>query len=181
MRRVRGEPAPPLKADGYPVEHPAHCNGERAHLTVCLVQPHALPEVLRPQLLDGGREIGQRLKYPGGEWAAREDHQHDEGDQRQAPQDPACCATAACSFRAQATVHERSSTILSAVLSGCELCEEPRKVQVHQIRKLAKLGQPGADQPPWAALMARKRRKPLIVCQPCHEIIHGRQFAANTA
>jgi hypothetical protein len=63
----------------------------------------------------------------------------------------------------------------------CELCEEPKKVQVHQIRKLAQLGQPGTTQPPWAALMARKRRKTLIVCQSCHDTIHDRQPTAHTA
>lgn len=54
----------------------------------------------------------------------------------------------------------------------CELCEQPAKVVVHQIRKLANLGKPGTDQPPWAELMARKRRKTLIVCHPCHDLIH---------
>jgi hypothetical protein len=62
----------------------------------------------------------------------------------------------------------------------CELCEQPAKVQVHQIRKLAQLDQLGADQPPWAALMARMRRKTLVVCHPCHETIH-RQPAATAA
>jgi group II intron reverse transcriptase/maturase len=63
----------------------------------------------------------------------------------------------------------------------CELCEEPSKVQVHQIRKLAQLDKLGADQPAWAALMARKRRKTLVVCRPCHETIHDRQPAVTAA
>jgi hypothetical protein len=48
----------------------------------------------------------------------------------------------------------------------CELCEEPGKVQVHQVRKLAQLEPAGADQPMWKAVMARKRRKTLVVCHP---------------
>ncbi|WP_371812634.1 hypothetical protein [Saccharopolyspora sp. ASAGF58] len=40
---------------------------------------------------------------------------------------------------------------------------------------------PGTGQPAWAALMARKRRKTLVVCHPCHETIHHSQPAANTA
>ena len=55
----------------------------------------------------------------------------------------------------------------------CELCEEPGKVQVHQIRKLAQLGQPGPGQPAWANLMASMLRKTLVVCHPCHEAIHA--------
>jgi len=63
----------------------------------------------------------------------------------------------------------------------CELCEQPGKVQVHQIRKLAQLDQLGADQPTWAALMARKRRKTLVVCRPCHDTIHNRQPTTTAA
>jgi group II intron reverse transcriptase/maturase len=55
----------------------------------------------------------------------------------------------------------------------CELCEQDGTVAVHQIVKLARLGTPGPDQPAWAGLMARKRRKTLVVCQPCHETIHA--------
>ena len=64
---------------------------------------------------------------------------------------------------------------------GCELCQEPGKVQVHQIRELAQVDQPGADQPAWARVMARKRRKTLVVCHPCHDTIHNRQPTATAA
>jgi hypothetical protein len=59
----------------------------------------------------------------------------------------------------------------------CELCEHGATVAVHQITKLAQLGTPGPSQPAWAALMARKRRKTLVVCQPCHEVIHATPVA----
>jgi group II intron reverse transcriptase/maturase len=55
----------------------------------------------------------------------------------------------------------------------CELCGQNGTVAVHQVAKLTRLGTPGPGQPAWAALMARKRRKTLIVCQPCHEVIHA--------
>ena len=55
----------------------------------------------------------------------------------------------------------------------CELCEQHATVAVHQVAKLARLGTPGPGQPAWAALMVRKRRKTLVVCQPCHEAIHA--------
>jgi group II intron reverse transcriptase/maturase len=59
----------------------------------------------------------------------------------------------------------------------CELCEQNGTVAVHQIARLAELGRPGSGQPAWAALMARMRRKTLIVCATCHEYIHANPIA----
>jgi group II intron reverse transcriptase/maturase len=59
----------------------------------------------------------------------------------------------------------------------CELCEHGATVAVHHVAKLASLGKPGPGQPAWAALMARMRRKTLIVCAPCHEYIHASPIA----
>jgi hypothetical protein len=39
------------------------------------------------------------------------------------------------------------------------------------------LGKPGPGQPAWAALMARMRRKTLVVCAGCHEHIHAEPVA----
>ena len=55
----------------------------------------------------------------------------------------------------------------------CELCEHGTTVAVHQVVRLADLGTPGPSQPAWAALMARMRRKTLIVCTGCHDHIHA--------
>jgi hypothetical protein len=63
----------------------------------------------------------------------------------------------------------------------CELCQEPGTVQVHQVRKLAQLDKPGADQPSWATVMIRKRRKTLVVCHSCHDSIHNQQPTAPAA
>jgi group II intron reverse transcriptase/maturase len=59
----------------------------------------------------------------------------------------------------------------------CEICgQEDPGAGVHQVRKLADLARPGQSQPAWASLMARMRRKTLIVCAACHDAIHaGRQ------
>ncbi|WP_308117161.1 reverse transcriptase/maturase family protein [Streptomyces guryensis] len=54
----------------------------------------------------------------------------------------------------------------------CELCEQGATVAVHQVAKLADLGTSGPEQPAWAGLMVRMRRKTLIVCTGCHEHIH---------
>jgi group II intron reverse transcriptase/maturase len=55
----------------------------------------------------------------------------------------------------------------------CELCETGTTVAVHQVTGLRELGKPGPGQPAWAALMARMRRKTLIICAPCHDWIHA--------
>jgi len=55
----------------------------------------------------------------------------------------------------------------------CELCEQGATVAVHHAARLADLGQAGPGQPAWAALMAAKRRKTLIVCATCHDYIHA--------
>jgi group II intron reverse transcriptase/maturase len=59
----------------------------------------------------------------------------------------------------------------------CELCEHGATVAVHQVTALASLGRPGPGQPAWAALMARMRRKTLIVCASCHDWIHANPVA----
>jgi group II intron reverse transcriptase/maturase len=59
----------------------------------------------------------------------------------------------------------------------CELCEHGATVTVHQVARLAHLGEPGPGQPAWAALMARMRRKTLIVCADCHDHIHANPVA----
>jgi group II intron reverse transcriptase/maturase len=59
----------------------------------------------------------------------------------------------------------------------CELCETGTTVAVHQVTGLKTLGKPGPGQPAWAALMARMRRKTLIVCAPCHDWIHANPVA----
>jgi group II intron reverse transcriptase/maturase len=59
----------------------------------------------------------------------------------------------------------------------CELCETGTTVAVHQVTSLKELGKPGPGQPAWAALMARMRRKTLIVCAACHEHAHANPVA----
>jgi hypothetical protein len=72
--------------------------------------------------------------------------------------------------------------LINGLLKGrCELCGQPDEVQVHQIRKLADLGQPGTpEQPEWARIMAERRRKTLVVCTRCHADIHHRRPTAST-
>jgi len=69
--------------------------------------------------------------------------------------------------------HPRKELIHRLLTRRCELCGDPGKTVVHQVRKLANLGPAGPNQPAWAALMASKRRKTLVVCTACHEAIHA--------
>jgi len=61
----------------------------------------------------------------------------------------------------------------------CEICQQPGEVEVHHIRKLADLGQPGPLEPLWARAMANRRRTTLVVCASCHGHIHTGQPAAS--
>ncbi len=69
--------------------------------------------------------------------------------------------------------HPRKELIHRLLTQRCELCGDPGKVLVHQVRKLSSLGQPGSGQPSWAVLMATKRRKTLVVCAACHDVAHA--------
>ena len=62
----------------------------------------------------------------------------------------------------------------------CELCETGTTVAVHQVAGIRELGKPKTGQPAWAALMAKMRRKTLIVCSPCHDWIHANPVAHAT-
>ena len=75
----------------------------------------------------------------------------------------------------------RPKEIITRLLHGeREWCHTRTRVETHQARKLADLAsQPGREQPAWAALMAKMRRKTLIVCAPCHQAIHHGKPAAN--
>ena len=63
--------------------------------------------------------------------------------------------------------------VIRLLADKCEMCGNTGKVDVHQVRSLASLGRPGQPRPAWAQLMARRRRKTLVVCPPCHGSIHG--------
>ena len=76
--------------------------------------------------------------------------------------------------------YQRKELVRRLLARRCELCGEPGRVVVHQVRNLASLEQ-HIGQFAWAALMARKRRKTLVVCHPCHDAIHDEQPVAKTA
>jgi group II intron reverse transcriptase/maturase len=79
-------------------------------------------------------------------------------------------------------VTTRHKQLITRLLTGrCELCESTRTIQVHQVRKLADLERQGQPQPAWAQLMARRRRKTLVVCATCHKHTHAGQPTTTTS
>ena len=76
-------------------------------------------------------------------------------------------------------IYPRKELPLRLLRGECEICQQTGRVVVHQVRKLADLGRSGPSQPAWAGLMAKKRRKTLVVCEPCHAAIHAEQPTAS--
>ena len=77
----------------------------------------------------------------------------------------------------------RRTELIQRLQAGrCEMCQRPGEVEAHHVAKLAHLNKPRQPQPPppWAELMARKRRKPLVVCAACHDRIQHRQPTATS-
>jgi Type II intron maturase len=75
--------------------------------------------------------------------------------------------------------YPRKELPLRLLAGKCEICEQTGNVVVHHVRKLADLGQPGPSQPAWAKLMAKRRRKTLVVCVTCHDAIHTENPTAS--
>jgi hypothetical protein len=74
----------------------------------------------------------------------------------------------------------RRKELIKRLQAGrCEMCQRTGEVEAHQVGKLAHLGKPGKPRPAWAELMARKRRKTLVVCAACHDSIHHRRPTAT--
>jgi hypothetical protein len=67
----------------------------------------------------------------------------------------------------------RAKELIRLGRRSCELCGQSGTVAVHQVARLARLGTSAPGQYAWAAAMARKRRKTLVVCQPCRRAIHA--------
>jgi hypothetical protein len=73
--------------------------------------------------------------------------------------------------------------LIGRLIAGlCELCGSTQRLEVHHIRKLADLDKPGRNEKPaWVRIMAKRRRKTLIVCTACHDAIHaGRPAPVST-
>jgi hypothetical protein len=82
--------------------------------------------------------------------------------------------TAVLTDRLPPAVTTRRKELITRLLAGrCEMCMLTGEVHVHHVGKLAHLGKPGQPRPAWAELMAKRRRKTLVVCAACHDAIHS--------
>jgi group II intron reverse transcriptase/maturase len=72
----------------------------------------------------------------------------------------------------------RSEVVQRLLVGKCELCGvENEPVEVHHIRKLADIDRPGRrPKAPWEKIMAARRRKTLVLCQPCHDAITAGRY-----
>jgi group II intron reverse transcriptase/maturase len=67
----------------------------------------------------------------------------------------------------------RSAVVQRLLAQTCARWGATENCEVHPVRKLADLSQPGRrDKPLWVRRMAARRRKTLVTCQRCHEAIH---------
>lgn len=77
---------------------------------------------------------------------------------------------------ALAPVAARRKQLITRLLADrCEICRSSDGISVHHVRRLADLTQPGQPQSGWEEIMARRRRKTLVVCRTCHDAIHTGQ------
>jgi group II intron reverse transcriptase/maturase len=60
----------------------------------------------------------------------------------------------------------------------CELCQHIGEVEVHHVRNLKELDR--AEPARWRRVMAKRRRKTLVVCADCHDHIHHRESSPLT-
>ncbi|GII96074.1 reverse transcriptase/maturase family protein [Sinosporangium siamense] len=68
----------------------------------------------------------------------------------------------------------RHKELVTRLLANrCEICKDDDGITMHHVRRLADLHRPGRPQTAWAELMARQRRKTLVVCRSCHDTIHN--------
>ncbi len=76
---------------------------------------------------------------------------------------------------------KRNELIHRLLADCCELCGSRTSIEVHHVRKLADLNRHDRpDRPAWVHLMAKRRRKTLVICRTCHEDIHAGRFKAPT-
>jgi len=69
---------------------------------------------------------------------------------------------------------DRSELVKRLLADECELCGSTVDIQVHHVRALRDLKVKGRQpKSSWVELMAKRRRKTLVVCRPCHVDIHA--------
>jgi len=68
----------------------------------------------------------------------------------------------------------RNELVKRLLANECEQCGSTTSIQVHHIRALKDLNNPGRpDKPTWKKTMSARRRKTMVVCKECHDAIHA--------
>ncbi len=79
------------------------------------------------------------------------------------------------------TWNKRTEIVERLLADTCELCGSQERAQVHHIRALKDLRQKGRqEKPEWITIMAARRRKTLVLCQPCHSNVHSGKPLSRT-
>lgn len=69
---------------------------------------------------------------------------------------------------------KRTDLVKRLLADKCELCGAEQNVEVHHIRALKDLKQPGRrEKPAWMQVMSARQRKTLVLCRVCHHSIHA--------
>jgi group II intron reverse transcriptase/maturase len=77
----------------------------------------------------------------------------------------------------------RTDLVQRLQANHCELCDSTSNVEVHHVRKLARLKTRWAgrrEKPAWVKRMIALNRKTLVVCHKCHVDIHAGRPTPNT-
>lgn len=79
-----------------------------------------------------------------------------------------------CDPPIQTSFSQRCELVERILADQCELCGWKGPCQVHHIRRLADIDQPGRrTKPTWMKRMIGRRRKTIVVCLECHQDIHS--------
>lgn len=73
----------------------------------------------------------------------------------------------------------RTELLQQVMAETCEICGEEINVEVHHIRKVSELKrrwQGRKSKPEWVRQMIARNRKTLVVCDKCHNKIHGGRY-----
>ena len=84
-------------------------------------------------------------------------------------------------FNADAAWHRpassRSEVVMHLLYGNCALCGDKGPVEMHHIRKLSDIDQPGRRPKAWwEKVMAARKRKSIPVCCKCHDDIHAGRY-----
>jgi group II intron reverse transcriptase/maturase len=66
--------------------------------------------------------------------------------------------------------HPRRELVKRLLAGRCELCDSRDDIHVHHVARLTDLAGPG-PQPEWKRIMAKRRRKTIVVCRSCYDTI----------